>query len=74
MLLSTARLSGLARSLAEGLAPWRTTRWVHDPGKTWCIRSTTLSTPRLGSDDAVVDLPVTRCSPRICPIRTTRRS
>lgn len=34
MLLSTARVSGLARALSQGLAPWRTKRCVHDPGKT----------------------------------------
>jgi hypothetical protein len=34
MLLATARVSGLAKGLGDGFAPWRAGRSVHDPGKT----------------------------------------
>jgi hypothetical protein len=34
MLLSTARVSGLAKALSDGLASWRPARSIHDPGKT----------------------------------------
>ena len=34
MLLSTARVRGLAKALSDGLAPWRLARSVHEPAKT----------------------------------------
>ena len=34
LLLRTAAVTGLARSLSAALAPWRADRAVHDPGKT----------------------------------------
>jgi len=33
LLWETMRVTGLARSLTEGLARWRAPRAVHDPGK-----------------------------------------
>jgi hypothetical protein len=34
LLLTSARVGGLAEGLSQALAPWRKTRSVHDPGKT----------------------------------------
>ena len=61
MLLSTARVSGLAKSLSDGLAPWRTTRSVHDPGKTVLDLAVAIA---LGGD-CLADIEVVRAQPEL---------
>ena len=61
MLLSTARVSGLARALSDGLAPWRTTRSVHDPGKTVLDLAVAIA---LGGD-CLADIGVVRAQPEL---------
>jgi hypothetical protein len=61
MLLSTARVSGLAKALSDGLAPWRTTRSVHDPGKTVLDLAVAIA---LGGD-CLADIGVVRAQPEL---------
>jgi hypothetical protein len=61
MLLSTARVSGLARALSEGLAPWRAARSVHDPGKTVLDLAVAIA---LGGD-CLADIGVVRAQPEL---------
>lgn len=61
MLLSTARVSGLAKALSDGLAPWRTTRSVHDPGKTLLDLAVAIA---LGGD-CLADIGVVRAQPEL---------
>ena len=61
MLLSTARVSGLARALSDGLVPWRTTRCVHDPGKTVLDLAVAIA---LGGD-CLADIGVVRAQPEL---------
>ena len=61
MLLSTARVSGLAKALSEGLAPWRTARSVHDPGKTVLDLAVAIA---LGGD-CLADIGVVRAQPEL---------
>jgi nucleotide-binding universal stress UspA family protein len=61
MLLSTARVSGLAKALSDGLAPWRTTRSIHDPGKTVLDLAVAIA---LGGD-CLADIGVVRAQPEL---------
>ena len=61
MLLSTARASGLAAVLSEGLAPWRAARSVHDPGKTVLDLAVAIA---LGGD-CLADIGVVRAQPEL---------
>ena len=61
MLLSTARVSGLAAVLSEGLAPWRAARSVHDPGKTVLDLAVAIA---LGGD-CLADIGVVRAQPEL---------
>jgi len=61
MLLCTARVSGLASALSEGLAPWRTARSVHDPGKTVLDLAVAIG---LGGD-CLADIGVVRAQPEL---------
>ncbi len=61
MLLSTARVSGLSKALGEGLAPWRTARSVHDPGKTVLDLAIAIG---LGGD-CLADIGVVRAQPEL---------
>jgi len=61
MLLSVARVSGLARVLSAGLAPWRAARSVHDPGKTVLDLAVAIA---LGGD-CLADLGVVRAQPEL---------
>jgi hypothetical protein len=47
LLLKTAQVSGLSDGLSEALRPWRTSRSVHDPGKTVLDLAVTIA---LGGD------------------------
>jgi len=47
LLLKTAQVSGLSDGLSEGLKPWRTSRSIHDPGKTVLDLAVTIA---LGGD------------------------
>jgi Transposase DDE domain group 1 len=47
LLLKTAQVSGLSVGLSEALRPWRTSRSVHDPGKTVLDLAVTIA---LGGD------------------------
>lgn len=61
MLLSTARVSGLAKALSDGLVSWRTTRCVHDPGKTVLDLAVAIA---LGGD-CLADIGVVRAQPEL---------
>jgi DDE family transposase len=61
MLLATARVSGLAKVLSEGLAPWRAARSVHDPGKTVLDLVVAIA---LGGD-CLADIGVVRAQPEL---------
>lgn len=61
MLLSTPRVNGLAKTLSDGLAPWRPTRSVHDPGKTVLDLAVAIA---LGGD-CLVDIGVVRAQPEL---------
>lgn len=61
MLLSTARVSGLAKALSDGLSPWRATRTVHDPGKTVLDLAVAIA---LGGD-CLADIGVVRAQPEL---------
>lgn len=61
MLLSTARVSGLAKALSDGLAPWRAARSVHDPGKTVLDLAVAVA---LGGD-CLADIGVVRAQPEL---------
>src|SRR3954447_6584035 len=61
MLLATARVSGLAKALSDGLVPWRTTRSVHDPGKTVLDLAVAIA---LGGD-CLADIGVIRAQPEL---------
>ena len=61
MLLATARVSGLAKALSDGLAPWRTARSVHDPGKT--VLDLVIAIGMGG--DCLADIGVVRAQPEL---------
>ncbi|MBB3040703.1 IS1380 family transposase [Nocardioides soli] len=61
ILLSTARVSGLATALADGLAPWRSSRSTHDPGKTVLDLAVAIA---LGGD-CLADIGVVRAQPEL---------
>jgi hypothetical protein len=61
MLLSAARVSGLAKALSEGLVSWRAARSIHDPGKTVLDLAVAIA---LGGD-CLADLGVVRAQPEL---------
>ena len=61
MLLATARVSGLATALSDGLVPWRAARCVHDPGKTVLDLAIAIA---LGGD-CLADIGVVRAQPEL---------
>ena len=61
MLLATARVSGLSKTLSDGLAPWRAARSVHDPGKTVLDLAVAIA---LGGD-CLADIGVVRAQPEL---------
>ena len=61
LLLRTAAVSGLARSLSAALARWRTDRGVHDPGKTVLDLAVAIA---LGGD-CLADVGVVRAQPEL---------
>jgi hypothetical protein len=61
MLLATARVSGLAKGLCDGLSPWRADRSVHDPGKTVLDLAVAIA---LGGD-CLADIAVVRAQPEL---------
>ena len=61
MLLATARVSGLAKALSEGLVSWRAARSVHDPGKTVLDLAVAVA---LGGD-CLADIGVVRAQPEL---------
>jgi len=61
VLLSTARVSGLADDLSEGLSPWRAARSIHDPGKTVLDLAVAIA---LGGD-CLADIAVVRAQPEL---------
>jgi hypothetical protein len=61
MLLSTARVSGLAKALSDQLSPWRAARSVHDPGKTVLDLAVAVA---LGGD-CLADVGVVRAQPEL---------
>lgn len=61
MLLSTARVSGLAKALFDGLVPWRAARSVHEPGKTVLDLAVAIA---LGGD-CLADIAVVRAQPEL---------
>jgi hypothetical protein len=61
VLLSTARVSGLADALSEGLSPWRTARSVHDPGKTVLDLVVAIAV----GGDCLADIAVVRAQPEL---------
>src|SRR4051794_4388498 len=61
MLLSTAPGRGLAKTLSGGVAPWRTIRSVHDPGKTVLDLAVAIA---LGGD-CLADIGVVRAQPEL---------
>jgi hypothetical protein len=61
MLLATARVSGLAKGLGDGFAPWRAGRSVHDPGKTVLDLAVAIA---LGGD-CLADIAVVRAQPEL---------
>ena len=60
-LLRAAAVSGVATGLSERLSPWRTSRAVHDPGKTVLDLAIALA---LGGD-CVADVAVVRAQPEL---------
>ena len=61
MLLSTARVSGLTKALSDGLAPWCSSRSVHDPGTTVLDLAVAIA---LGGD-CLADIGVVRAQPEL---------
>lgn len=61
MLLATARVSGLAKSLCDELTSWRTARAVHDPGKSVLDLAVAIA---LGGD-CLADIAVVRAQPEL---------
>jgi hypothetical protein len=61
LLAETARVTGLGRGLAGGLARWRAPRAVHDPGKILTDLAMTLA---LGGD-CLADIAVLRAQPEL---------
>jgi hypothetical protein len=61
LLLRTAAVSGLAKRLCSVLAPWRTGRGVHDPGKTLLDLAIAVA---LGGD-CLADIAVLRAQPEL---------
>lgn len=61
LLLQTAQVSGLTRGLSQQLGPWRSVRWVHDPGKTVLDLAVTIA---LG-DDCLADAALLRAQPEL---------
>lgn len=61
MLLATARVSGLAEALSDGLARWRAARSVHDPGKT----VVDLAVAIVLGGDCLADIAVVRAQPEL---------
>jgi hypothetical protein len=61
LLLRTAEISGLAKSLVSVLSPWRADRGVHDPGKTVLDLAIAVA---LGGD-CLADLAVLRAQPEL---------
>ena len=61
LLTRTVRVSGLARALSAGLAAWRSTRAVHDPGKVLVDVATAVA---LGGD-CLADVAVVRSQPEV---------
>ena len=61
LLLQTARVSGLRRSLSEQLRPWRTPRAQHDPGKVVLDLIVAIA---LGGD-CLADVAVVRSQPEL---------
>jgi hypothetical protein len=72
LLVETARGVGLDRALRDALAPWRTARSTHDPGRV--VLDLAVAIARFG--DCLADLAVVRasqlCSGRSLPIRRCR--
>jgi hypothetical protein len=61
LLLRTAAISSLAKCLSWAMAPWRTSRGVHDPGKTLLDRAIAIA---LGGD-CLADVAVLRAQPEL---------
>ena len=61
MLLSTARVKGLAKALSDRLAPSRLARSVHDPGKTMLDLAVAIA---LGGD-SLAHIAVVRSQPDV---------
>jgi hypothetical protein len=61
LLVETARRTGLEPALSPALAPWRTARFVHDPGKTLLDLALAVA---LGGDCAA-DIAVLRAEPAL---------
>ncbi|MFF1615903.1 IS1380 family transposase, partial [Amycolatopsis sp. NPDC058278] len=61
LLRQTVRLSGAQRTLSAALAPWRSRKATHDPGKILCDVATAVA---LGGD-CVADLAVVRAQPQL---------
>lgn len=59
LLLQTAELTGLPRALSASLAPWRSARARHDPGKVLLDLAVAIA---LGGD-CLADLAAVRCQP-----------
>jgi hypothetical protein len=62
LLLETARVTALGRGLSAGLAGWRASRAVHDPGK---IITDLVVALALGGD-CLADIAVLRSQPGLC--------
>jgi hypothetical protein len=62
LLLEAARVTGLGQGLADGLARWRASRAVHDPGK---IVADLVVALALGGD-CLADVAVLRAQPELC--------
>jgi hypothetical protein len=61
LLLQTARVSGLAEGLCAALAPWRSTRSTHDPGKAMLDLAVAVA---LGGD-CLADVALVRAQPEL---------
>ena len=61
LLLEAARVTGLGQGLPAGLARWRASRAVHDPGKIVCDLVVALA---LGGD-CLADIAVLRAQPEL---------
>jgi hypothetical protein len=61
LLVETARVAGLDRALRDALAPWRTSRSTHDPGKVVLDLAVAIA---LGGD-CLADLAVVRAQPAL---------